>query len=1002
MKKENTRIYISSTPSDFQRIKPVLKQLETKDWKVFCGEKSAQMLSLPVGDIDDCDVTLSFISAAYINDKDTFVTELCYAACALHKPFILIAQEDMGDLPADMEMLAARDGFVAPHEAESALERWLNTPVRQLPGITSERRHAIKPFGACAENSIFISYAHDDALAVYPIIKNLYEEGWNLWYDEGIRITERYISEIALHIRDCELFLLFVTARSVERDFIMNFEVAYAKKLKKKVVLFTEGYAGSLPVELLELENISSYAALQQVLTDSNIPNHGNRAAVPPITKIGVEYDIDEPPALPDYQYKIDGKNIIISKYTGSDCNVKIPGSHAGYDVTGIGTAAFYSNETIRSVTIPEGVTHISEMAFESCRDLLHINIPDSVISIENNAFQGTGWDKNNKFSSGYDQPVLYAGKVAYGVCGIQSLDHISREEIRLLPGTVGIADEAFAHSWDLWEIDIPDSVVNIGREAFRDCLALPKINIPESVIHIGANAFKGCRALTIYCTEDSTAHRHAVDNKIPFTLIQNDASAGTDVGRQSASVGPEDNYAYFCRANTDAAVLEPLIQMLYDMGCNFLDESSGQTDKQLIENARVLVIFFSERSALIQEKIISVLQCAVDADIPVLSIFIDDMTLPAPWNKIILDRQGILRSACGSDDEFQLQIIGALQGLECYSGAARNFLVAVENGGVTITGYTGNSSVVRIPPLFFTSLLPVTKIGRGAFEDSLLTEIVIPDSVTEIEWAAFHNCKTLSRINLPKNLMSLGSTTFGGCEKLTQIVLPDSLNKIENYTFCGCDSLAEIILPEGIDEIGKEAFKDCVSLTAISFPERLRTIGDNAFQNCGKLQTITIPDNVDNIGVHTFCGCASMISVILGEGLISTGNASFMNCFRLTDIHLPESIKHIGYNAFDHCLALKTIVLPKNLHSIDISAFDNCRSLENIIIQEGMTKIERSFFDSIKNLKTITIPISVTDINDCAFDNYNRLVFYCEKGSYAWQYAKYNRIKVKKLRDSP
>ena len=55
----------------------------------------------------------------------------------------------------------------------------------------------------------FISYAHKDRGLVFPIIKQLYENGWGMWYDEGLEIGSAYYTSLENHIRECTLFLLY-------------------------------------------------------------------------------------------------------------------------------------------------------------------------------------------------------------------------------------------------------------------------------------------------------------------------------------------------------------------------------------------------------------------------------------------------------------------------------------------------------------------------------------------------------------------------------------------------------------------------------------------------------------------------------------------------------------------------------------------------------------------------------------------------------------------------
>jgi len=69
-------------------------------------------------------------------------------------------------------------------------------------------------------------------------------------------------------------------------------------------------------------------------------------------------------------------------------------------------------------------------------------------------------------------------------------------------------------------EIILSDGLQTIGAMAFRNCTVLEKITIPASVTSFGMFAFNGCPNLTLYVYENSPAHSYAIDNSIPFVLI--------------------------------------------------------------------------------------------------------------------------------------------------------------------------------------------------------------------------------------------------------------------------------------------------------------------------------------------------------------------------------------------------------------------------------------------------------------------------------------------------
>ena len=89
-------------------------------------------------------------------------------------------------------------------------------------------------------------------------------------------------------------------------------------------------------------------------------------------------------------------------------------------------------------------------------------------------------------------------------------------------------------------------------------------------------------------------------------------------------------------------------------------------------------------------------------------------------------------------------------------------------DGTAEVSGYEGTDTKVVIARKHPETGLTVTSIGANAFETRTVTEIVIPDTVTEIGDEAFKDCKKLKRIDLPASLTKLGSCAFPGSDDLT------------------------------------------------------------------------------------------------------------------------------------------------------------------------------------------------------------------------------------------
>ena len=95
-----------------------------------------------------------------------------------------------------------------------------------------------------------------------------------------------------------------------------------------------------------------------------------------------------------------------------------------------------------------------------------------------------------------------------------------------------------------------------------------------------------------------------------------------------------------------------------------------------------------------------------------------------------------------------------------------------VEDGKATIYDDRGlvavspwPTGVYEIPAML--NGVPVGKIGHGAFALVSITEVVIPDGVTEIGSGAFNMCQSLTTVTLPKSVTTIGISAFGGCDAL-------------------------------------------------------------------------------------------------------------------------------------------------------------------------------------------------------------------------------------------
>ena len=292
-----------------------------------------------------------------------------------------------------------------------------------------------------------------------------------------------------------------------------------------------------------------------------------------------------------------------------------------------------------------------------------------------------------------------------------------------------------------------------------------------------------------------------------------------------------------------------------------------------------------------------------------------------------------------------------------------------------------------------------VKVIWNGAFGMcESLTNINIPNSVTTIGYSVFAYCDSLTSINIPNSVTTIGDWAFRACKSLTSITIPNSVVIIIGNPFYGWHGIlnneskafiyedhvlfnknkttliayrakeTNYTIPNSVTTIGEGAFSGCKSLISINIPNSVTTIGENAFGWCESLTNINIPNSVTTIGEKAFGWCESLTNINIPNSVTTIGDSAFCRCNSLTSINIPNSVKTIRGSAFFDCESLTSITIPNSVTMIGVCAFTGCKSLTNINIPNSVTTIKESAFWDCESLISITIPNSVTTIEDGAF----------------------------------
>ena len=336
----------------------------------------------------------------------------------------------------------------------------------------------------------------------------------------------------------------------------------------------------------------------------------------------------------------------------------------------------------------------------------------------------------------------------------------------------------------------------------------------------------------------------------------------------------------------------------------------------------------------------------------------------------------------------------------------------------------------------------------------NLITDLIIPDSVTSIGSYAFYNCKSLTSITIPDSVTSIGRSAFYNCYRLTSVTIGNSVTSIGyesfydtayynnssnwidsvlyignhlieakssisgaysvkegticigDWAFSDCDALTSVTIPDSVTSIGGSAFSYCTSLISVTLPNSVANIDSSAFSCCFSLTNVTIPDSVTSIGDYAFSDCTSLTSVTIPDSVSNIGSSAFSACDSLTSVTIPNSVTTINNNSFEYCTSLTSVTIPDSVTSIGRSAFEYCTSLTSVTIPDSVTSIGNRAFYSCNSLTSMTIPDSVTSIGSEAIHYYNNgykplnLTIICYVNSYAHTYAKNNGFKYEILCD--
>ena len=260
--------------------------------------------------------------------------------------------------------------------------------------------------------------------------------------------------------------------------------------------------------------------------------------------------------------------------------------------------------------------------------------------------------------------------------------------------------------------------------------------------------------------------------------------------------------------------------------------------------------------------------------------------------------------------------------------------------------------------------------------------KVVIPDTVEEIQWHAFGNCKKITDVKLPASLKRVEYGAFNDCTAMKIDKMPNNLTSVAYKAFGNCTNLKSADMPKTLNYLDAFAFDGCTNLTAINIDSENKTYQsqDGVVYTNNKTATYVCPNG--------------KTSVSLSGGVKAIGDCSFSGCKKLKALVIPSGVESVGAYAFDRCSSVKSVALPNTVESLGMFSFYDCRSLEQITVPKEVKSIEYGALGYDEYYKMP--PIEYSNFTMPELKENFKIIGY--KGSEAEKYAKDNKIKFEEL----
>ncbi len=436
-----------------------------------------------------------------------------------------------------------------------------------------------------------------------------------------------------------------------------------------------------------------------------------------------------------------------------------------------------------------------------------------------------------------------------------------------------------------------------VGESAFRGCSALKSVTL-NGKIRIGSSAFAECEALETFIAPNAVS--------VDGLIFSYESNVIKELNINTAAIDKENDGSYIIPSGIETLTLNGDV--------NSTGTVSKESLKKVTINSSSVYITF-EDCPLLEE--VTVSEGATGFPLMRNCPSVTEVTLPKG-----------------------LASIGTPLFIDC---------VNLEK--ITLTDLEAFCKITR------TSQIALTGNSSETYDlylgENLLSDVVIPSSVTKIQSYTFADCKSIKTVTLHNGITEIGDSAFMNCKGLTEIIIPDSVTRIGASAFRYA-SLTKAVLGSGVSEIGSYAFENNFDLREVYNLSSLNVTKGSSSLGAVAMYALVIYSDLDTP------------SVLGSEGgflFYTDGGEHYLYGFAGNgkQITLPSSYKGKAYSIADYAFKnekILTVTIPEGVKSVGQSAFEGS-SIVAVYVESKDTVCTSASFGGTGNIRELYYPVN-------------------------------------------